>query len=181
MEWCTPVKTNECPLQNSAWNTILFFWKGSFSGRKWLLVSRSDIGYLFPGNPKWHLYFTPGCPPWSVNFRLGNIPFSAYFQGANELALSLKEWWKGESWHDRFSGSFGNGGAVDGSEIRLTTWDVQNLVKNGINYQPQLVQDSFHQQGHWCLSWGFRQFKIQNLWLEDMEISNNLTPWSFWS
>ena len=24
-------------------------------------------------------------------------------------------------------------------EIRLTTWDVQNLVTNGINYQPQLV------------------------------------------
>ena len=75
MEWYTPVKTNECPLKNSAWKTILSFWKGSFSGRKWLLVSRSDIGYLFVGNPKWHLDFTPGCRPWSVNFLLGNIPF----------------------------------------------------------------------------------------------------------
>ena len=29
---------------------------------------------------------------------------------------------------------------VDGSEIRLTTWDaLQNPVSNGINYQPQLV------------------------------------------
>ena len=28
---------------------------------------------------------------------------------------------------------------VDGSEILLTTWDVQNLVHNGIDYQPQLV------------------------------------------
>ena len=27
-----------------------------------------------------------------------------------------------------------------------TTWDVQNPVNNGINYQPQLVQDVFHQQ-----------------------------------
>ena len=27
-----------------------------------------------------------------------------------------------------------------------TTWDVQNLVNNGISYQPQLVQYSFHQQ-----------------------------------
>ncbi len=27
-----------------------------------------------------------------------------------------------------------------------TTWDVQNLVNNGINYQPQLVQDFSHQQ-----------------------------------
>ena len=27
-----------------------------------------------------------------------------------------------------------------------TTWDVLNLVNNGINYQPQLVQDFFHQQ-----------------------------------
>ena len=24
--------------------------------------------------------------------------------------------------------------AVDGSEIRLTTWDVENFVNNGINY-----------------------------------------------
>ena len=32
---------------------------------------------------------------------------------------------------------------VDGSEIRLTTWDVQNLVNNGINYQAQLVNAGF--------------------------------------
>ncbi len=31
-------------------------------------------------------------------------------------------------------------------EIRLTTWDVWNLVDSGKNYQPQLVQDFFHQQ-----------------------------------
>ena len=35
---------------------------------------------------------------------------------------------------------------VDGSEIWLTTWDIKNLVNNGINYQPQLVKDFFHQQ-----------------------------------
>ena len=29
---------------------------------------------------------------------------------------------------------------------RTTTWDVSNPVNNGINYQPQLVQDFFHQQ-----------------------------------
>ena len=29
-----------------------------------------------------------------------------------------------------------------------TTWDVSNLVNNGINYQPQMVQDFFHQQTH---------------------------------
>ena len=29
---------------------------------------------------------------------------------------------------------------------QTTTWDVQNLENNGINYQPQLVHDSFHQQ-----------------------------------
>ena len=39
-----------------------------------------------------------------------------------------------------------NGGTVDGSEIQLTTWDAQSPVNNGINYQPQLVQDFFHQQ-----------------------------------
>ena len=38
---------------------------------------------------------------------------------------------------------------VDGSEIpRPTTWDVQNPLNNGINYQPQLVHDFFHQQYH---------------------------------
>ena len=31
-------------------------------------------------------------------------------------------------------------------EIRLTTWHIWNLVDNGINYQPQLVQDFFHRQ-----------------------------------
>ena len=30
---------------------------------------------------------------------------------------------------------------VDGSEIRLTTWDVWNPVNDGRNYQPQQVQD----------------------------------------
>ncbi len=29
-----------------------------------------------------------------------------------------------------------------------TTWDVKNLVNNGINYQPQQVQDFSHQQYH---------------------------------
>ena len=29
---------------------------------------------------------------------------------------------------------------------QTTTWDVWNLVNNGINYQPQLVQDFLHQQ-----------------------------------
>ncbi len=28
----------------------------------------------------------------------------------------------------------------------ITTWDVQHLVNSGINYQPQLVQNSFHHQ-----------------------------------
>ena len=32
-----------------------------------------------------------------------------------------------------------------------TTWDVQNLVNNGIDYQPQLVQDFFHQQYVCCV------------------------------
>ena len=32
---------------------------------------------------------------------------------------------------------------VDGSEIRLTTWDVQNLVNTRTNYQPQLVLAGF--------------------------------------
>ena len=32
---------------------------------------------------------------------------------------------------------------VDG---RNPTWDVGNLVNNGMNYQPQLVRDFFHQQ-----------------------------------
>ena len=32
---------------------------------------------------------------------------------------------------------------VDGSEIRLTTWDVSNLVNNGRNYQAQLVIAGF--------------------------------------
>ena len=31
-------------------------------------------------------------------------------------------------------------------EIGVTTWDAQHLVNNGTNYQPQLVQDCFHQQ-----------------------------------
>ena len=30
--------------------------------------------------------------------------------------------------------------------IQLTTWDVQNPVNSGMNYQPQQVQDFFHQQ-----------------------------------
>ncbi len=28
----TPPKTDECPLKNSGWKTILFFWNGPFSG-----------------------------------------------------------------------------------------------------------------------------------------------------
>ena len=36
---------------------------------------------------------------------------------------------------------------VDGSEIPFpTTWDVKNLVNDGINYQPQMVQDFFQQR-----------------------------------
>ena len=33
-------------------------------------------------------------------------------------------------------------------EIRPTTWDIKNLLNNGINYQPQLVNAGFlnHQQ-----------------------------------
>ena len=27
-----------------------------------------------------------------------------------------------------------------------TTWDVENILNHGITYQPQLVQDFFHQQ-----------------------------------
>ena len=40
--------------------------------------------------------------------------------------------------------------AVDGSEIpRPTTWHIfQTWLKNGITYQPQLVQDFSHQQYH---------------------------------
>ena len=34
---------------------------------------------------------------------------------------------------------------VDGF-YSCTTWDLANLVNNGINYQPQLVQDFGHQQ-----------------------------------
>ena len=60
-------------------------------------------------------------------------------------------------------------GVLDGSEIRLTTWNVRALVNNRINYQPQLVQDFFHEQYHgkfegippplrrpqmWDMSWG---------------------------
>ena len=44
-------------------------------------------------------------------------------------------WWKGV-----FTDSLGDSEAtVDGSEIRLTTWDVYFPENNGINYQPQLV------------------------------------------
>ncbi len=32
---------------------------------------------------------------------------------------------------------------VDGSEIRLTTWDVKKPVTSGINYHPQLVSRIF--------------------------------------
>jgi len=35
---------------------------------------------------------------------------------------------------------------VDGSKIRLTTWDAENLANDGTNYQPQLMQDFFHQR-----------------------------------
>ena len=35
---------------------------------------------------------------------------------------------------------------------QTTTWDVWNPIDTGINYQPQLVQDFFHQQYYsfWC-------------------------------
>ena len=38
------------------------------------------------------------------------------------------------------------GDTVDGGNPKQPTWDEKNLVNNGINYQPQLVQDFFHQQ-----------------------------------
>ena len=47
-----------------------------------------------------------------------------------------------------------SGDSVDGSEIRLTTWDgAKTLFSNGINYQPQLVRrisstNSFTQKTH---------------------------------
>ena len=38
------------------------------------------------------------------------------------------------------------------SEIRITTWDGAFYpVNGGINYQPQMVQDFFHQQYHYSL------------------------------
>ena len=34
-----------------------------------------------------------------------------------------------------------------------TTWDVWNPVNDEINYQPQVVQDIFHQQYHSKMVW----------------------------
>ena len=52
---------------------------------------------------------------------------------------------------------------VDGSEIRLTTWDVSNPANNEINYQPQMVNAGFlnHQQYGFApenqlATWGYR-------------------------
>ena len=36
-------------------------------------------------------------------------------------------------------------------EIRLTTWDIPNLVNNRINYQPQLVNAGFLNHQHYLL------------------------------
>ena len=35
------------------------------------------------------------------------------------------------------------GATVDGRNRAITTWDVENTVNNGINYQPQLVTAGF--------------------------------------
>ena len=37
------------------------------------------------------------------------------------------------------SGRYGLGGTIDGRNPAITTWDVQNHVNNGTNYQPQPV------------------------------------------
>ena len=42
------------------------------------------------------------------------------------------------------------GSTVDGFEILLTTWDVNNHVNNGINYQLQVVLARFFHQQYGC-------------------------------
>ena len=73
------------------------------------------------------------------------------FQGVYILEAVLLKF---TSWTNRLESidlggeSLQNDPTVDGSEVRLVTWDVQNLANNGIDYQPQLVNAGFlnHQQ-----------------------------------
>jgi len=48
-------------------------------------------------------------------------------------------------------------------EESCTTSDVQNPVKNGINYQPQVVQDCFHQQYLFTPSWWVIATHLKNM------------------
>ena len=46
-------------------------------------------------------------------------------------------------------------------EIQLTTWEIKQHVNNGIDYQPQLAHDFFHQQYLLMRIWKIHQ----NAWL----------------
>ena len=107
--------------------------------RKWLLVHC----LVFP----W-----PGC-----NYE-SRIPY--HHQVNKGLLAGLiqgNQWWslrpdhKGPRLFLEGGTLWPRGGLVDQSWYcwwlkSCTTWDVWNLINNGINYQPQLVQDFSHQQ-----------------------------------
>ena len=80
-----------------------------------------------------------GCGPlpgfqWQIKFFFSESP------NLKIMTLLVVNGILGEETHPMIK-SISNLHIVLMEEILLTTWDVQNLVNNGINYQPQLVQD----------------------------------------
>ena len=53
-------------------------------------------------------------------------------------------------------------------KCQTTTWDVKNIVNNGINYQPQLVQDFFCFSPVLSLSGPFQPLCLQAKCLKDL-------------
>ena len=93
---------------------------------------RSPIGFIYGGFLKWWV------PPTTIGFPTKTDHF-AVFWGYHHLRkhpyiiIYIHGIFRKNRWH-----------AVDGRNLAITTWDVQSLVNDGINYQPQLVQVFFH-------------------------------------
>ena len=123
------------------WKRNLLFKGGSVDGRNPAPV---EVGIFLP------LFFHGFVHPrWC---RISSINSIFRFQLVHPRSLTAKapeKWWFGR--RSGFLLGFGHFSGVNsllnfGGVLFFTTWDVQNLINNGIDYTYQLVQDFFHQQ-----------------------------------
>ena len=99
-----------------------------------MIVIRDGFGSFVPNGL---FFFWNSFNPWLIGWWKVEKSEKAYsiflpkqfFQAKMFPCYTQYSWWKKSCY------------------IRLTTWDVKNIVNDGINYQPQLVStDFFHQQ-----------------------------------